>query len=538
MDYLDKTAPSDAIVHQLLERRAAAAPDATFYTLLEKSFSFADVNGDANRLARNLHDDGIVAGTHVAVLMETSAEYMQLWFALSKLGAVDITINTAYHGELLKHVLRTSGASACVVDGRFFKVVEEAGLECFKQVYVLTGEGEALPAKAKSFRSLQAPNDRSNLDVPQRHKDVTGIIFTSGTTGPSKGVMLSHHYLTAYGLMYAEVNGLKNDDVVMNFLPFFHIAAKFLTIATLACGGRMLLQPRLSISTFWQEVRAHGVTNFIGVGGICNMLISRPESPDDASTPIRTIYAVPDPADIHTELERRFGCQITTVYGSTEVGIPLFRKVGDDYRPGSCGRQSPYYDVAIVDEDDMPVPVGTSGEIVVRPKGPFLIGSGYIGMPDRTVKAWQNLWLHSGDRGHVDKDGWFYFDDRVSDSIRRRGENISSFEVELLVGSHPAVAEVAAVATPSAIGEDEVWVLAMLREGHLLTPEDLLKYCCDKMPYFMVPRFIDIVKEFPRTSTAKIEKYKIRATGPGAATWDREAHGWKVTRDGLVAPQT
>ena len=346
-------------------------------------------------------------------------------------------------------------------------------------------------------------------------------------------MLLTHHYLAAYGTMYADINGLRADDVLLNFLPYFHMGAKFLTIATLVCGGQMRLLPRLSISTFLDEVVAHRVTNFVAVGGVCNMLLSRPPRDDDGATSIRTIYAVPDPADIHAEMERRFGCQMTTVYGSTEVGLPLFRGVHDDYRPGSCGRMSPYYDVRVVDESDHELPAGEVGELVIRPRLPFLTGSGYIGMPERTVEAWRNLWLHSGDRGHVE-DGWFFFDDRATDSLRRRGENISSFEAEKLVTRHPAVSEAAVVAATAEVGEDEVWVLVIPRSGQSLTPEELFQHCAATMPYFMVPRYIDIVGDFPRTPTAKVEKYKLRAAGPGPSTWDCEAHGWKITRTGLA----
>jgi crotonobetaine/carnitine-CoA ligase len=538
MDYLSRIAPAEVMTHRLLERRAAEEPEAIFYSFLDEVWTLSRFNASANRMARNLQALGITAGTHVAVLMDTSTDYMLLWLALSKLGAVEVPINTAYRGDILRHIFRTSQATVCVIENRFAEIVAEAaGITPFDRVVARGGGTQEPLGGVTDFAALHAPNDESNLELPQRHDDITGVIFTSGTTGPSKGVMLSHHYLTAYGLMYAEINGLKQDDVILNFLPFFHIAAKFLTIATLASGGRMRLQPRLSISTFWDEVRAHGVTNFVGVGGICNMLISRPENPDDTRTTIRTIYAVPDPADIHVELERRFGCRITTVFGSTEAGLPLFRGVDDDYRPTSCGRVSPYYEVQIMDDDDNPVPIGVTGNIVVRPKQPCLIGSGYIGMPERTIAAWRNLWLHTGDRGHVDEDGWYYFDDRASDSIRRRGENISSFEVEMLVSKHPGVAEAVAVATPSEIGEDEVWVLVIPREGAQLNPVDLLKHCCQTMPYFMVPRFIDILQDVPRTATAKVEKYKIRTAGRSAMTWDREAHGWKVTRDGLSGPE-
>ncbi|HSV83286.1 MAG TPA: AMP-binding protein [Ramlibacter sp.] len=536
MDYLNRIQPGDCIVHRLLEARAAESPHEAFFTFEGRTLTLGECNRMANRVARNLQAAGVGPGSHVAVLMDSTPDYMVLWFALSKLGAVEAPINTAYRGDLLQHVLKTCKATACVLEDRFVDTVGEAssGFAPFSQVFVRGDEASGGTA-AMRFDSLLKDNDESNGDWPARHDDVTCIIFTSGTTGPSKGVLLSQHYLTAYGLMYAEVNGLRGDDVVMNFLPFFHIAAKFLSIAVLACGGRMLLQRRLSISTFWQEVRTHGVTNFLGVGGICNMLISRPESPDDGNTTIRTIYAVPDPADIHEELERRFKCRITTVFGSTEAGLPLFRGVNDPYRPTSCGRQSPYYEVQVVDEDDNPAPVGVSGEIVVRPKRPYLVGSGYIGMPERTVKAWRNLWLHTGDRGHVDAEGFFYFDDRLSDSIRRRGENISSYEVEAIVSKHPGVSEVVAVAAASEVGEDEVRVLVIARQGHSLQAQDVLQHCCRHMPYFMVPRFIDVVDDLPRTATAKVEKYKIRAAGCGVGTWDREAHGWKVTREGLYA---
>jgi crotonobetaine/carnitine-CoA ligase len=539
MDYLNQIAPSDCFTHRLLEQRAAEDPDGIFFTFEGQTFTFDKSNRLANRVARNLQQAGLVAGTHVAMLMETSTEYLHLWLALSKIGAVSVPINTAYRGDLLKHILRTSGATACVIDDKFTGVMTEAtsDFRIFQQVYAHAANGVALRQGVQPLGNLWGANGDDNLNVQQHHSDITVIIFTSGTTGPSKGVMLSHRYLTAYGLMYAEINGLKEDDVVMNFLPYFHIAAKFLTIATLASRGRMLLQKRLSISTFWAEVRAHGVTNFIGVGGICNMLISKPETLEDINNTIRTIYAVPDPVDIHTELERRFGCQITTVFGSTEAGLPLFRGVGDAYQPKSCGRMSPYYDVQIVDADDNPMPVGVTGEIVVRPKHPFLIGSGYIGIPERTNVAWRNLWLHTGDSGHIDENGWFYFDDRVSDSIRRRGENISSFEVEVLVSKHPAVSEAVAIATTAEIGEDEVWIQVILRDSWVMQPEDLLRHCCQQMPYFMVPRYFDIVKEFPRTATAKVEKYRIRAAGRTDKTWDREVQGWKVTREGLYDPQ-
>lgn len=534
---LSEIRPEDAVFSNLLEQNAAEAPGNLFFTWKESSFTLGAFNAKVNQMARNLLKQGIVKGQAVAVVMETSVEYLVLWFALSKIGAIEVSLNNAYRGDLLAHALRMSGASVCMIDGKFAPALAEVVHQtpALHTVFVHEGRWAENPASVmgKDFAVLTAENDSSNLETCPHFSQSAGVIFTSGTTGPSKGVLLSQHYLTAYGYMYAEINGLKNDDVILNYLPFFHIGAKFLTIATLVCRGKMHLQKRLSISTFWDTVRDFGVTNFVAVGGVCNMLLSRPPCEDDRQTPIRTIYAVPDPADVHREVEDRFNCKLTTVFGSTEVGLPLFRSVDDDYRPGSCGRVSPYYEVRIVDQNDVPLPAGEVGEIVVRPKFPFLTGSGYINMPDKTVESWRNLWLHSGDNGYFDEDGWFYFVDRATDSIRRRGENISSYEVEQMVGKHPGVAEVAAMATPSEIGEDEVWVQIIVRDGVSLSHEEVLIHCADVMPYFMIPRFIEIVAEFPRTPTAKVEKFRLRTAGPGKDAWDCTANGWKVGRDGL-----
>lgn len=531
--YFPQIRPEDSLFPKMLERRAKEQGNQTFFTFLDQSFSYEGFNAQVNAMARCLQNQGIKQGDTVAVLMTSSADYLCLWFALAKVGAVEVPINTAYHGDILLHQLKTSGASACVVDGQFANAVEAVINNTAVKVCFVRGDKQEIPAGFLSFALLQQAEATDNLTTDIHYSHTCGIIFTSGTTGPSKGVLLSFRYLTAYGIMYADINGLKDDDVVMNFLPFFHLSGKFLTIATLVGGGSMRLQERLSISGFMGEVNKYNITNFLGVGGICNMLLSRPESPTDKECSIRTIYAVPDPADMHLEIEKRFNCDLTTVFGSTEVGLPLFRSVRDGYEPGSCGRMSPYYDVRIVDEYDNEVPVGETGEIVVRPKEPYLVASGYVGMAEKTVDAWRNLWFHSGDSGRKDENGWFFFEDRVSDSLRRRGENISSYEVETLVAKFSGVSEVAAVAYPSELGEDEVRIFVVAREGASFTAEQLFEHCCQSMPYFMVPRYIDIVDQFPRTPTAKVEKYKLRKAEKTDATWDSVAQGWQVKRDGV-----
>jgi len=535
--YLRFTPQEDVTMVRLLERRAEREPDGVFFTWTgARPQTFGAFNRAANQMARNLGRVGVGKGAHALVLMDTSPDYLRLWFALAKCGAVEVPVNTAYHGDLLLHQLTTSGAEVAFVDAAYVEALRGIAdrAPSLRRV-VVRGAGAAdLHLPVHEFKELEDYADDSNLDVNVPYDSTACIIFTSGTTGPSKGVVLTHHYLAAYGLMYAETNRLDEHDVIMDFLPFFHIGAKFLVMATLVTGGRMHLQPRLSVSTFWEEVRAHSVTNFIAVGGICGMLLSQPTRPDDAETTLRVVYAVPDPASVHDEFERRFGCSLTSAFGSTEIGFPIMKFPEDPFVPGASGRPSPYYEVRIFDECDNEVPPGVVGEIVVRPKHPYLVASGYIGMPEQTVEAWRNLWMHSGDRGRMNEAGWLWFEDRVSDSIRRRGENISSFEVESLVSSHPAVAEAVAVAVPSEVAEDEVRVLVVLRTGALLTYEELLRHCVDSMPYFMIPRYFDIVEDFPRTPTAKVEKYKIRKAGTNAGTWDREAAGWVLRQRRLV----
>jgi len=532
-NYFPQIRPEDSLFTKMLEKHAVERGGQTFFTFLDETFTYSAFNSRVNAMARCLQNRGVKKGSVVAVLMISSPDYLALWFALGKIGAVEVPVNTAYHGDILKHQLTTSGASVCVVDGQFAQAVQDIICDTQVSVCFVRGEDEDIPRGFRPFGELLQAEAVGDLETSPHFSDICGIIFTSGTTGPSKGVLLSYRYLTAYGIMYADINGLKNDDVVMNFLPFFHLSGKFLTIATLVCGGSMRLQEKLSISRFMEEVHQYNITNFLGVGGICNMLMSRPEEPNDRQCSIRTIYAVPDPADLHREIEKRFNCDLTTVFGSTEVGLPLFRSVQDDYEPGSCGRISPYYDVRIVDDYDNEVPVGTTGQIVVRPKEPYLVASGYVGMPEKTVEAWRNLWFHSGDSGRMDENGWFFFEDRVSDSLRRRGENISSYEVETLVAKFPGVSEVAAVAYPSELGEDEVRIFVVAREGASLSAEELFEHCGKCMPYFMVPRYIDIVDRFPRTPTAKIEKYKLRKAEKTDATWDSVERGWRVTRDGI-----
>jgi crotonobetaine/carnitine-CoA ligase len=345
--------------------------------------------------------------------------------------------------------------------------------------------------------------------------------------------MLNHHFEISFAIIYNKIVALKENDISLNFLPFFHIAGKFMLLGALLTGSRMILQQRFSIENFWNDIRTHDVTVTVGVGGICHMLFAAESRSNDSKNPLRMIYAVPNPHDVQEKFKERFNVELTEGYGSTEANIVIYSRPNEKTPKGSCGRVAAEYDVKIVDPDGNECPPGVSGEFVVRPKFPNTLMSGYYGIPEKSMEVFRDLWFHSGDRGMKDSKGYFYFLDRMKDAIRRRGENISSFEVERIINMHTDVAESAAIAVPAKVGEDEVKVIVVLNKGVELSPLSLLKYCVKAMPYFMVPRFIEFKKTLPRTPTQKVRKIELRKQGITRETWDCHQAGVRVTRQGL-----
>ena len=526
-------------VHSVLERRAAERPDHPVMHWDGRDYSYAAINREANRVAAGLEARGIEPGARVAVMMQNTPAHVFVWFATAKLGIVEVPINTAYRGDILVHIVTTARATAMVMDAEFLPVVARIADRCpGLQTFVVEGgdiEGarRMLPGVVLSLDDVAAGNGADRARAVEATTTAC-IMFTSGTTGPSKGVVINNHFELSFAVIFNEIVSLRADDVTYNFLPFFHIAGKFILLGTMLADCQMLLRPRFSAAQFWPDVRAHGATVTVAVGGICHMLYAAPRRPDDANNPLRMIYSVPNPHDVREDFLARFGLQLTEGYGSTEANIVVYSRPGEATPKGAAGRAAPYYEVAIVDEMGRPAPSGTSGEIVVRPRHPFILMAGYDSLPEATLAAFRNLWFHSGDRGHMDDAGYLYFHDRMKDAIRRRGENISSFEVERIVNKHPDVAETAAIAVAADVGEDEVKVVVVRTPGADMTEEALLRHCAAEMPYFMVPRFIEFRADLPRTPTQKVRKVALRAEGITAATWDREAAGFKVTRDGLA----
>ena len=531
--------PEAWLVHRVLEERAAERPDHPVMHWDGRDYTYAAINREANRVAAGLAARGIAPGARVAVMMQNTPAHVFVWFATAKLGVVEVPINTAYRGDILTHIVTSARATAMVLDAEFVPVVARIAESCPALGTFIVAGGDVADARRALPGVVLALDDVAEgegADVPRSVEATTTacIMFTSGTTGPSKGVVINNHFELSFAIIFNEIVSLGRDDVTYNFLPFFHIAGKFILLGTMLADCRMLLRPRFSAGRFWPDVREHGVTVTVGVGGICHMLWAEPRKPDDADNPLRMIYSVPNPHDVRDDFRKRFGLELTEGYGSTEANIVVYTRPGEPTPRGTAGRAAPYYEVAIVDEMDRPVPPGTSGEIVVRAKHPFILMEGYDGLPEATLAAFRNLWFHSGDRGHMDGSGFLFFHDRMKDAIRRRGENISSFEVERIVNKHADIAETAAIAVGAEVGEDEVKVVVVRKPGGALTEEALLRHCVDEMPYFMVPRFVEFRADLPRTPTQKVRKVVLREEGITPATWDREAAGFKVTRDGLT----
>jgi crotonobetaine/carnitine-CoA ligase len=355
-------------------------------------------------------------------------------------------------------------------------------------------------------------------------------LYTSGTTGPSKGVVLSHEANLNLARHLRWLVGYESHDVLYTAFPLFHINAKYTSVmCAMESDAKLVMDQRFTASGFWDICRRKGITAFNYQGALLMMLWKQPEKPDDLDNPVRNAFGAPCPVDIWEPFEKRFGLHLTEVYGMTEIAIAT-QNTKTDRKIGSCGKVCSYYDLQIVDDEDNPVPAGTAGEIVVRSKKPSIMIDEYYKMPEATVNAFRNLWFHTGDRGRLDAEGYLYFVDRMKDCVRRRGENVSSFEVEAVINTHEAVLESAVYGAPSELGEEEVMAAVVLKPDFALTEVDLLDHCVTRMAHFAVPRFIRWVPELPKTPSQRIQKYKLRDEGVTADTWDRDKAGYIVKR--------
>lgn len=524
-------------VGYILSDKAKKLGDKAFVYFHGRTISYEELNSMANRVGNALLKMGVKAGDKVCLMMTGKPESLYAWFGLTKIGAVEVPINTAYKGDLLQYIINTCDAEVMILDEEFIGRVKmiEADLQNIRELVVLSQKSNDEITNSTSFqaipfsRLLDAPDTDCTKDLDWG--ELICILFTSGTTGLSKGAMIPVDYMYRLGTRHAQITHYNSGDVTYCYLPLFHIGGKMVVIAALLAEAKMVLRERFSVREFWDEARRYGITIFFQLGGIMNMLYSQPEREDDADNPIEKGYCVPVAYEISEGFMKRFGIKkLQECYGATEDGLVLSTPWDGPRKERSCGKPGDRYEAIIADENDIELPRGKVGEILVRTKEPYSMMLGYYKMPEETNKALKNFWFHTGDHGYVDEDGWFFFKDRVKDVVRRRGENISSFEVEKVINKHPTVAESAVFAVPSELGEDEVMAVVVLKQGQKLEPEELIGFCEDRMAYFAVPRYVEFRDSLPRTPTEKVEKYKLRREGISKKTWDRERAGYKLKR--------
>ena len=520
------------VVRYLIDDRAEHSPDQNFAVFEDGgSWSYAELRKHVVAKAAGLQKLGVNRGDHVAAWLPDGRDALISFFAINYLGAVFVPFNTAYRGAILEHVLANSDAALLIAHGGLLERLRDIDTAAIQQIIAVGDAPEDLPFEMLEFAEIMGTeSDLTELDTPIEPWDNQAIIYTSGTTGPSKGVLSSylHLYTNAGPDSWPFVTG--QDRFLVN-MPIFHIGGLGIPFVMLARGGSIALMENFSTDTFWDFVRRTETTVIFLLGVMATFLIKQPPAADDRDNPVRLAFMVPL-TDASGPFHDRFGIDIFTIFNMTEVSSPIVSEA-NPVRAGTCGKVRPGVDVRLVDGNDCEVPTGAVGEMIVRTDRPWAMNSGYYKNAEATAKAWRSGWFHTGDAFRCDEDGFFYFVDRVKDAIRRRGENISSFEVESQVMMHPGVREAAVIGVPSEYSEDEVMAVIALIDGADIDMAELASFMAEKLPYFMVPRYVRVLDELPKTPTNKVQKAKLRTQGVTADTWDREASGIKLRRERL-----
>lgn len=528
-------APAGRSIVHVLRRNAESRPEQPWIVTPSAAHTYADMEALTGRMAAGLAALGLEPGDRLLAMLPDGIELVAVWVACARLGIVEVPVNTAYRGDVLAHLVNDSGARVAVLADTFLDRLAAIEADCpaLARCVVLPTGADRTPCRfeLRPFESLLDAAADGPAALP-RESALKAIMYTSGTTGNSKGVMVSHAHAHEYAAGCAGAVELGPGDVFYSAgLPLFHVAGRWGVLYGAAIHGATAVVPRqFSAGAFWDDVRRHGATATYLLGAMASLLQRRPPAADDADTPLERVLMCPLLPDVEAFAER-FRLRVATAYGSTEANAPLSMPLGAP-TPNKqvVGRPRKNFEVAILGEDDRPVPPGVPGEIAVRPREPWVTMLGYWNQPAATAAMWRNLWLHSGDAGFCDEAGNFHFTDRLKDSIRRRGENISSMQLEGIIGRHPAVLECAVFPVASEFTEQEVAVAIVARPGETLDPVDLVRFLEPRVPYFMVPRYIELRAELPKTQTGKVRKHILREEGVRPATWDREAAGIRIAR--------
>lgn len=523
---------SDRTLRAAYDRALAEVPDVTAQIGPGGACTMADSHERSLRIAAGLTGLGVGRQEPVGLLLDNSLDAIHAWSGTGLGAMVEVPVNTAYKGDFLTHILNDSGAEVLVCeDGYVDRVARVAHDLTDLRTLVVRGDPAAADPLAGSLRVVAF--DELAATEPMAPPaleagDLMAYMYTSGTTGRSKGVLISHAHAYTYASREDQARPVPGDRILVT-LPLFHLAGQWYGVyQALIHRAVCVLEPAFSVSRFWPTVREHGITVTVTLGAMAELLQQAPPQPDDADNPLELAIMAPLASDVDG-FRARFGVQVAAVYGMSEIGVVL-NGPPETVVGGECGFPRDGFELRLVDDAGRPVAPGQVGELWVRPEDPRLVMAGYHGLPDKTAETLVDGWVHTGDAFRTDEDGRFYFSDRIKDALRRRGENISSFEVERVINEHPDVFESAVVAAPSELTEDEIKAVVVPRPGRSIDPEELTRFLIDRLPYFMVPRYLEVAAELPKTPTQKVHKHLLRDRGLSEATWDREAAGIVLRR--------
>jgi carnitine-CoA ligase len=527
-----RTDPQSCIIRDLIDLRAGEAPDQTAVLFVDgETWTYAELRARVRERAAGLKALGVRQDEYVLSWQPNGPHAALTFLALNYLGAIYTPINISYRGGVLEHVLANSGASKMIAHGALVERLKDVERANLRSVVVVGDERPDIPGlELIDQAALSAPAD--DLGPPARPLgpwDTHMVIYTSGTTGPSKGVLASYRHSYTAALEFRNVGP---GDRNFTALPFYHVGGVYAFLWALMHGGSVVMAESFRTAEFWDVMRRYEVTTTGLLGAMVRFLMAQPPTPQDREHHLKSVVIAPfDEAAV--AFGRRFGVDVYTEFNMTELSVPLFAGPNPS-APGACGSPRAGVEVRLVDEHDLETPEGVPGELVVRADEPWTMSHGYLNDPAATARTWRNGWFHTGDLFRRDEAGNYFFLDRTKDALRRRGENISSFEVESAVMLHPAVREAAVVAAPGEGGEDEVLAVVALKDGATLDPAELLEFLQPRLAHFMLPRYVRLTHDLPRTPTQKVEKHRLRAEGVTADTWDREAAGVKIRRERLA----
>jgi carnitine-CoA ligase len=518
---------------KILDVRAQKSPDDEFIQVGSPWYSYGAFAELTSGLAGGLQQLAVAAGDRIAFTAPGCIEYVALQYASAKAGLVQVPINTYLRGEFLRYQLVDCGATVVVTDVHGLTDLTEMASDLPAVRTVILVESDDIPPSPFDVVTyghlLEAQTPPRLADT--HASDLCSILYTSGTTGLSKGCMVSHGYAANMAVPFIDAGWFRSGDRMLTPFPLFHGGGQSTVLIALMAGGSVSIERQFSAGSFMRYARDIGATTLYGVGAMGMAILAQPVTDGERDHHVRLALWVPMEAAAQRRFAERFGMPVVAeIYAQTECLPVAISPFSDDRKPGTAGQPCRHVDVMLVDDDDHEVAVGEVGEITVRPRRPDAMFSGYWNNPQATVEAWRNLRHHTGDYARLAAEGYLRFVDRKKDAIRRRGENVSSVEVEMSILKHPAVAAVAVHAVPSELGEDDIKACVVGIPDATFTPENMFEFFKRQLPYFAVPRYVEIVDELPVNAVGRVLKHQLRARGVSATTWDFHTLGLAIAK--------